>query len=280
MSQSNSLSPTFDQQLSLREKCFLAPYTENSKSIAVRISGINYIFRIVGHSNNGVGLFRPVDLTCARFLKESDPEQAEEYFSIFPRIEVTLITETNLGWCGYINTSHTVENKELHGKIVIVRNVMSAKRFDTVISRLDLLGGIWYDSLSDGNSFKSERMRQCFSVQDVVQSKLNLTKIEDIGPDDIKVFSLALDCRRTFILVNKQKKLDSGFFDNLYNTNDFIVDGSNIELEWMSSNPDWSFLVGDKKHLNVMSLGIYNEGENTKFNINKIITIDEIMQRG
>ncbi len=250
-----------------REREFFAPYTERSQFAIVKMTGMQYRFRIVGMRGSGIGVFKPIDPSCAKYLREADLDKIRAFFDMLPKIHFILSYETEQGWVGQpINIESARKTLGLDSE-AIIKNVTDAERFDVVTARFDG-EHFWYDEPFVSNDFvKAEGMRKCFLPNMTPQRmKERLAKVENLTPEDYRAFDLALASWAIYKSMTTEDTLRQLLEDGGATLGSYVVRGSNIEVRWKSvSGADYTSVI--TKNFDVVSAGICLSSEDNKFHL-------------
>ncbi len=243
-----------------RTRDFLAPYTRESKSVIVKMDGVNYRFNIVNRSHRvggGIGIFHPVDPNTARYEQEADDDVRRKYLDMLPHATLILCYETELGWIAYpANVASAKKKMGIEDK-VLVKNVTDAEVFDAVLVRFDGVH-LWYDQLSpSGNAIKSAEIRDCF-VPDHSEDRMiqNFENLKGITPEDRKSFGLALESWKVYRKGLTEERLKEMLAIGGGKLGSYVVRGDNIEINWNSKSGQSYTSMVEKENFNVVSAGI------------------------
>lgn len=251
-----------------RETEFFSPYTSMSKFSIVKMEGVNYEFRIVGYQGSGLGVFKPIDHSCAKFIRPASPEQSRSYFDVLPKVNLILCYECEYGWVAYpMNLESSIKSIGLDSEIV-VRNVSDCERFDCIVGRWDGLH-FWFDDVFPGsNHVKSEAMRQCFDPNKTVAKMKECSNgIKGITPEELKSFELSLASWVLFQKVSTEDMICKTLALGGGKLGKYVLRGENIEIRWTSPSGNEYISVVKKDGLDVVSAGICLSGKDEKFHL-------------
>lgn len=256
------------KELALRSREFLAPFTEQSKKVHVKIDSVIYPFRIVGQPGHGFGVFKPVDGTCAKYIREAPFEMVRSYLDVLPQQLFILAYESDQGWVAYpMNIESARKSIGLDGE-AIVKCVSDCERFDVIVARFDGVH-FWYDSVFvGGNPQKSIEMRDCFRPDYSPQKmKQCLANVKQLTPEDHKAFEMAMASWVLFKRMSTEDRIKSLIEDAGAKFKSYVVRGANIEIRWASSSGTHYNSLVNKDSLDVVSSGICLAGEDQKFHL-------------
>jgi len=260
------LKQMVEKERNFRTREFLAPYAEGMKHAVVKFDGMNYQFRITGFTNSGIGIFRPIDHSCAKFVKDAEWESARAFLDMLPQLHLILCYEVDGGWVAFpMNVESTQKRFAFTGEVVI-KGVTDAERFDTVTSRFDGVH-FWYDDIFDGaDMIKSESMREAFDPKNPI-SKMRETfdKIKGRTPEDRHAFELAIASWQKFRRQSTEGQLKAMLAAGGGKLERYVVRGVNIEIKWKSASGQDYNSVLKKDSLDVVCAGICLDGEDAKF---------------
>jgi len=256
------------EEKSFRQKIFISPYSAHSRYVVVKMNGVNYKFRIVGVNGDGIGLFQPVDPTCAKYQGEAPIEQRRAYLDVLPSVRLILSYETDKGWVSYPFNAESSENSiGLKGQAV-VKNVNDCERFDVVVARYDGMH-LWFDDIfSSMDHCKSEAMRDCFIPQwtpDKMQRELK--KVKGMSPEDKISFELAVQSWMVFQQQTTEARLQSVLNNSGGTLGSYVVRDLNIDVEWTDSSGKKYSSVVNKESFDVVCTGICLDGADTEFHL-------------
>ena len=270
------------EERSFRKRDFLAPYTDNIKTALVKMGGMNYRFRIVGFSGSGIGIFEPVDHSCARYKSDADWETTRRYLDVLPHLHVILAFESDQGWIAYpMNMESTQKRFALEGEI-IVKNVSDAERFDVITVRFDGMH-FWYDDMFNGaDMVKSNFLREAFDPVNLSPTAIwnKVDQIKAVTPEDKKAFTLALDAWNYFKRASTEEQIAEVLAAGGGILGTYVVRGANIEVKWHSkSGREYTSAVD--KNFNILDgcAGICVDGEDHKFHLKDMPYIVAIGER-
>lgn len=255
------------QERKLLNQEFLTPYAPELKSAVVKVDGLAYKFRIVGFRGTGYGIFRPVDSSCAKFLREADDGLVRNYLTALPGINFILVCQTDRGWCGYPMNMESARKQIGLESEVIVKAVSDAERFDIVTARFDGLH-FWFDELfPGGDPAKALKIRECFTDRHRNTSSMRskFDGIAGIIPEERQAFNLALSSWEMFQKQTTEGRLKEFLARGGASLESYVIRGQNIEIRWSSgSGRRYNSLV-NKNTLNVVSAGICLSGGDSRF---------------
>lgn len=264
------LSKFAQEERNFRQKEFLAPFTPKSRTAIVKMNGVNYDFRIVGHKSfgSGFGVFKPIDHSCAKFVKVAEYEQIRPYLDILPKVHMILCYETDDGWVSYpMNVESSKATLGLDREI-IVKNVTDCERFDVVTARYDG-AHFWFDEMFAGaDVVKSEDMRNCFDPSTTVKKMRDaLGAIKGLTPEDHKAFDVMLASWTLFKQVTTEDRLKHFIEPGGGKLKKYVLRGDHVEILWNSESGASYVSVVQKDTLDVVSAGICLSGEDNKFHL-------------
>lgn len=269
MSEARELLKKFkakEQELLNRE--FLSPYAPRIKHAIIKIDGLDYKFRIVGCKGTGLGVFKPIDKTCAKYINECDDEVKSRYLSLLPKVHLVLSFQSDDGWIAYpMNLESSRKRYGIEGE-VYVRMVSDAERFDVVTASFSGFN-FWHNEIFAGSDpIKSNLMREAFSLREQSYLMRNaFDKIKGITPEDRSCFQLALSSWKIF-----KKQTTEGRIKELLDIgggklDSYIVRGENIELRWRSSSGRSYNSLVNKNSFDVVSAGICLSDGDSNFHL-------------
>jgi len=256
------------KERNFRTREFLAPYAEGMKSAVVKFGGVNYQFRITGFTESGIGIFQPIDHSCAKYMKDAEWDAARAFLDMLPKLHLILCYETEHGWVAFpMNVESTQKRFAFTGEVV-VKGVTDAERFDVVTTRFDGVH-FWYDDIFDGaDMIKSESMRDAFDTKLPISEMRNeFDKIKGHTPEDTHAFELAIASWQKFRRQSTEGQLKALLSAGGGRLQKYVVRGVNIEIKWQSaSGQDYNSLV-KKDSLDVVCAGICLDGQDEKFHL-------------
>lgn len=264
------------KESNFRSKEFVAPFTEKSKKVHVKIDNIVYPIRIIGHSGNGFGIFKSIDGSCAKFIKMAPFELHRAYLDMLPQQLLILCYQNEQGWIAYPMNAESARKSIGLESEVPVRGVSDCERFDIIISRFDGLN-FWFDSMwLGGNIQKSIYMRECFDPKYTPQRmKELLSSIREISPEDKKSFDLAIASWIVFTKQSTEDKIRNFIEMGGAKLRSYVIRGENIEVKWTSKNGNIYDSLVDK-NFDVVSAGICLSNEDHKFHLKDLPFIIDI----
>lgn len=256
------------KETALRHKEFLAPFDETSRKANVKVDGVIYPFRIVGQTGSGFGIFKPVDGSCARFVREAPFEMVRSFLGILPKLHFILAYETDRGWIAQpMNRESASKSLGLESE-ALVKNVTDCERFDVVVARFDG-SNFWFDEVFMGGDLsKAAAMRECFRKDRTPrQMKLDLAKIKGMSPEDLKAFDLAVVSWAEFRKLSTEAALRKVLGDSGGKLGSYVIRGANIEVRWTTESGRSYTSVVKKDSFDVVSAGICLSGGDKQFHL-------------
>jgi len=202
----------------------------------VKMGGMDYKFRIVGFTGSGIGIFEPVDHSCARYKSDADFKTTRKYLDILPHLHVILAYDSDQGWVAYpMNMESACKKFDLDGEI-IVKNVSDAERFEVITARFDGMH-FWYDDIfNSADLMKSSQLRDIFDPANIspIEMRENIESIKELTPEDREAFSLAIRSWNYFKRVTTQRELKQILSAGKGKWISYVVRGANLKVRWKS----------------------------------------------
>ncbi len=255
---------------------FIAPFTPRSKIALIKLDGLNYKFRIVGFNGSGFGLFRPIDASCAKYVRTAPIEKVRQFLELLPRIHLILAYEADQGWVAYpMNMESATSSLGLQSEAIVL-NVSDCERFDVITARYDGMN-FWYDEIFVGaDPVKSEAMRECFLPDATAkQMQAKLSQIKGITPEDKKSFDLAIGSWIIFKKMTTEAKISEMFSQAGAKLGSYVVRGANIDVRWTSTSGREYRSTIVKETFDVVSAGICLAGGDKSFHLKDLPFIIE-----
>ncbi len=262
------LKQMVERERNFRTREFLAPYTEGIRNAVVKFDGVNYEFRITGFTGSGIGIFKPIDHSCARYTKNAEWESARAFMDILPKLHLILCYETDQGWVAFpMNTESTKKRFAFTGEVV-VKGVTDAERFDVVTTRFDGVQ-FWFDDIFSGaDMIKSDAMREAFDPKlPITKMREVFDKIKGLTPEDQHAFELAIASWQKFRRQSTEGQIKSMLESGGGNLQRYVIRGANIEIKWKSASGQDYHSVVKKDSLDVVCAGICLDGQDEKFHL-------------
>lgn len=268
------------KEIEVRTKSFFAPYAEISKFAIVKIDGANYRFRIIGFQGSGFGIFRPVDPTCARFVRAADFEHVHNYLQLLPKYHFILVCQTNLGWCAYPFNAEVARRKLGAETEVIIRNVSDVDRFDVVTVRYDGMN-FWYEEpFSGADPVKAETLRECFVLRtDQLKMKKKIDNLKGLTPEEKRSLDLALASWREYQQQTTEGRLREWLAHGGADLDNYVIRGEQIEITWQARSGRCYRSRVEKSNLDVVSAGICLSGGDSKFHLKDLPGLIEVGEK-
>ena len=264
----NLLAKIAAKEKDQRQREFLAPYCEGLKHAFVKIEKVAYRFKIVGFQGSGFGIFKPIDPTCARFIRDADPILVSEYLEKLPRIYLILVCETDLGWCAYpFNASSAKSNIGVEQEI-IVRGVSDVERFDVVAARYDGIGFWFEEPFVGADPIKAEALRESFAKRESLSETSEAVQgIKGLTPEEKRAFQLAVSSWKAFQKVTTEGRIRSMLAAGGAELDSYVIRGDSIELAWRSRAGGFYSTVINKETFDVEAAGICVESKGDTFHL-------------
>lgn len=130
------------------------------KPIRVRIAGILVTLQVTKPKNfEGWGVFSPINYKAARFVREPNMAEKEQYFRIFPGLRLILCRNDNGLWHG-IPANKASTRFQIQGAVPI-QLATEVQMFDTVRCRFDGTN-VWFEQIDPrSNPRTSIYLREC-----------------------------------------------------------------------------------------------------------------------
>lgn len=144
------------------------------KPIRVSIAGILVTLQVTKPKNfEGWGVFAPLNYKTARFVREPNMAEKEQYFRLFPGLRLILCRNENGIWCG-IPANKGSTRFHIQGAVPI-RLASEVQMFDTVRCRFDG-ENVWFEQVDPrANPRTAIYLREC------VGKLLEPKKLEFLG---------------------------------------------------------------------------------------------------
>jgi len=263
-------------KLSAQEKEFLkqdifSPYIKGGANIIVRLNGVIYRLKTQKFKKDGFGVFRATDANTAKFVRDAEPYEKDEYLGLLPKVELVLVY--NVGrWLAY--PSHTNSFKHRFGVEPRLTSVLCADNveiMDSVEARFDG-GNFWFDSIKFGSDVeKIEKLRdrldkQNYSITDEVSSGLT--------PEERKAFEYAVQFHKEAHMTDIEKRLHNELDKYGAKLDGFTERGDNVSVKWRDSKTNSTYTsVLDKENLNVVVAGICLSGGDKVFDLQSLVGV-------
>lgn len=129
------------------------------KPIRVRIAGILTTLEVVKPKNfEGWGVFAPANYKTAKFVREPNMAEKEQYFRLFPSLKL-ILCRNNKGWQGI--PAHQADTRFKIAGLVPIQLVTEVQMFDTVKVRFDGTN-VWFEQIdSRSNPKTAVYLREC-----------------------------------------------------------------------------------------------------------------------
>lgn len=259
-----------DKERELRTREFIAPYHPGCKSAIIKMEGVHYKFRIVGliGSGSNIGLFQPVDPTCAKFVRDVDFDLRRRYLDILPHIHLILAYETERGWVAFpMNRESALVKFNLDSE-VLVKGVTDVERFDTIIARYDGLH-FWFDEpFAGADPVLAHHMRECFRPDwDVARMEKEIKVLKGLSAEQRRTFELAVVSWTLFRKLTTEDRIKRVLESGGGTLGRYVLRGDNLEIKWSSPSGRLYTSLINKDTLDVVSAGICLSGEDRKFHL-------------
>lgn len=115
------------------------------KPIRVRISGVLATLAVVQPKNfEGWGVFAPVTYKTAKFVREPNMTEKQQYFRLFPPLRLILCRNMNNQWLGI--PAHQADTRFKIQGLVPIQLISEVQMFDTIKARFDGTH-VWFEQI-------------------------------------------------------------------------------------------------------------------------------------
>jgi len=248
------------------------------KPIRVRIAGILTTLEVVKPKNfEGWGVFAPVNYKTARFIREPNMAEKEQYFRLFPALRLILCRNADNQWSG-VPANQGDSRFKIQG-LVPIQLVDEVQMFDTVKVRFDGTN-IWFEQIdSRSNPRTAIYLREC------------LTKLLD--PKNLELTGLTQEERDAYLIgygpalaadiEAKRDKNEDRIKDALHRAGakyqSYIERKDTYTIEYTVDGHKHRTVV-KKDNLAIESAGICLAGTDRNFDLQSLVGVIRQGQRG
>lgn len=263
-------------KLSAQEKEFLeqdifAPYIRGGSNIIVRLNGVVYKLKTSKFKKDGFGIFRATNANNARFVRDAEIYEKDEYLGLLPKVELILVY--NVGrWLAY--PSHTNSFKHRFGiepKLTSVLCADNVEIMDSVEARFDGRN-FWFDSIKFGGDVeKVERLRERLQKQNY---SITAEISSGLTPEEHSAFKYAVQFHKEAHMTSLERKLHNELGKYGAGLDGFTERGENVSVQWKDKRTGGKYTsVLNKDNLSVVTAGICLSGGDRVFDLQSLVGV-------
>jgi hypothetical protein len=248
------------------------------KPIRVRIAGILVTLEVVKPKNfEGWGVFSPVNYKTARFIREPNMAEKEQYFRLFPALRLILCRNANNQWGG-VPANQADTRFKIQG-VVPIQLISEVQMFDHVKARFDG-ANIWFEQIDPrANPRTAIYLRECV-IKFFEPKKLELPGLTQ---EDRDAYQIAYGIALAADIEAKRDKQEERIKDALTragaNYKSYIERKDTYTIEYTVDGAQHRSVV-KKDTLAIESAGICLAGTDRNFDLQSLVGVIRQGQRG
>lgn len=263
-------------KLASQEKSFLSqeifsPYLRGGANLSVKLNGVIYKLKTSKFKKDGFGIFKAKNYNSARFVREAEMYEKDEYLGLLPKVDLILVYNVNR-WVAYPAHINSFKHRfNMDPKLYSVLCADNVEIMDTVEARFDG-SNFWFDSIkfaADVDRIESLRTRlenKNYSITDSALSGLT--------PEESKAFELAAAFHKQEHVGTLERRLSDELFKYGAKLDKFIERGTNVSVQWRDQSTGGTYTsVLDKYTLNVVTAGICLSGGDKVFDLQSLVGV-------
>jgi hypothetical protein len=247
------------------------------KSIRVRIAGILVTLQVVKPKNfEGWGVFTPVNYKGARFIREPNMVEKEQYFRLFPALRLILCRNTDNQWAG-VPANQADTRFKING-VVPIQLISEVQMFDHVKVRFDG-ANIWFEQIDPRSN-----PRTAIYLRESLTKLLEPKKLEFVGltQEDRDAYQIAYAPALAADIEAKRDKNEDRIKDALHRAGakyqSYIERKDTYTIEYTVDGHKHRSVV-NKDTLSVESAGICLAGTDRQFDLQSLVGVIRQGQR-
>ncbi len=248
------------------------------KPIRVRIAGILVTLEVTKPKNfEGWGVFAPINYKAARFVREPNMAEKEQYFRIFPGLRLILCRNADKQWAG-VPANQSDTRFKIQG-VVPVQLADEVQMFDTVRCRFDGTN-IWFEQIDPRSN-----PRTAIYLRECVGKLLEPKKIESPGmtQEERDAYQIAYGVALAADIEAKRDKQEDRIKDALHRAGakyqSYIERKDTFTIEYTVDGHKHRSVV-KKDNLAIESAGICLAGTDKNFDLQSLVGVIRQGQRG
>jgi hypothetical protein len=248
------------------------------KPIRVRIAGILFTLEVVKPKNfEGWGVFSPVNYKTARFIREPNMAEKEQYFRLFPALRLVLCRNANNQWGG-VPANQADTRFKIQG-VVPIQLISEVQMFDHIKVRFDGTS-IWFEQIDPrSNPRTAIYLREC-ATKLLEPKKLELPGLTQ---EDRDAYQIAYGIALAADIEAKRDKQEERIKDALDRAGakyqSYIERKDTYTIEYTVDGTKHRSVV-KKDTLAVESAGICLAGTDRNFDLQSLVGVIRQGQRG
>lgn len=247
------------------------------KPIRVRISGVIVTLDVTQPKNfEGWGVFKPLDYRTAKFIREPNMAEKDQYFRLFPALKLILCRNSE-GWQG-IPANQADTRFKITG-LAPIQLATEVQVFDTVKARFDG-ANIWFEQVDSRSN-----PRTAIYLRESLQKLLDPKKLELSGltQEERDAYLMAYGPALAADLELRRDKNEDRIKDALTRAGakyqSYIERGNTFTIEYTVDGTKHRSVV-KKDSLAVESAGICLAGTDRNFDLQSLVGVIRLGQRG
>jgi len=238
--------------------------------VRLRIAGTVVTLKIRPKNFEGWGVFAPVSYREAKFIREPNMEEKEQYMKLFPRLRLILCRRTNDVWHG-IPANQADTRFRIQG-LVPVRLPQEVQLFDVVVCRFDGENMFYQEHDSRQSAKNGDYLREQL-VKLLEPAKLELEGLSQEERDAyLMALGPALEADAEARKDHTEERLKKALTHAGAQYTSYIERDQTYTIEYTVDGHTHRSVV-DKKNLEVQSAGICLAGGDRNFDLQSLVGV-------
>jgi len=248
------------------------------KPIRVRISGILVTLAVIKPKNfEGWGVFAPIDYKTAKFIRDPNMAEKQQYFRLFPSLRLILCRNQDNQWLGI--PAHQADSRFKIQGLVPIQLATEVQVFESVKVRFDGTN-IWFEQIDPrANPRTAIYLRECL-LKLVEPGKLEFSGLTQEERDAyLMAYGPALAADEELRRDKNEDRIKDALKRAGAKYQSYIERGDTYTIEYTVDGTKHRSVV-KKNNLAVESAGICLAGTDRNFDLQSLVGVIRQGQRG
>jgi len=265
------LNKLSSQEKKTLDKNIFAPFIKGGSQILIRMNNIIYKLKTKKFKRDGFGVFKATDSNNARFVRDAEPYEVDEYLQLLPKVDFILTFKLGR-WLAYpFNAIAFKQRFKVEPKLFSVLMVDNAEMLDPVTARFDG-SNFWFESIKFGGDVeRKEKLREriedgSYTIPESLKSGLT--------PEENVVFKHTSEFHKQASMSDLERRLHGELGKYNAQMDKYVERGDNVSVQWKDKQTNAKYTsVFSKSNLAVVTAGICLSGGDTTFDIQSLVGV-------
>lgn len=254
------------QENDFSKSLFFSPVLKNTP-IRVRIAGVLVTLKVAEPKDFfGWGVFQPLNYKRARFIRDPNMHEKQEYYKLFPVLRLVLCRHNEENWFG--TPAHQSDTRFKITGTVPVRLAQEVQMFDTVQARFDGTN-IWFEQIDPRHNVRNAAYLRESLTNSLEKDKLELAGLSIEERDAYFIaYNDAVEAKRD----RQEEKIKTALHRAGAKYQSYIERANTYTIEF-TVNGEKHRSVVNKNNLAIESAGICLAGTDRNFDLQSLVGV-------